>query len=593
MTRTVTGMIGWLLTLATASCVGAIGETESDGQGGPPGQGGVLPPISASEPIVRTGVRRLSVTELRNTMLDLVGVDPNAFLYGWPADPKPFDNNTLSQIPSEVLIEAMSTVADSVARLVANDPALRAKAFGQRATACAPTSPTDSVCLEAFIKAFGRRALRRPLDADEVVALRDAASVKVGDFPAQVEMIIRVLLQDAEFLYRVECGGCTAGAGPVALLDENTPVRLGSFELASRLSYLLWGSMPDDAMLDLAAKGGLASAASIRQQAIKMMASKRARDRVMAFHGMWLGYTSAPLSLPASMIEETSKLLERVIFEKKAPWLDLFTSTETYLDGALAAHYGNGMPKPAGTAPGWVGYGATGRQGILSHASFLSVGNGVADSSPTLRGKYIRNQLLCEDIPEPMNVTLNGKPVDTSKPLPVEEGDCRIAHIQRVQLGNPGCAGCHTQMDPIGFGLENYDMNGAYRDKESERPACPIDGLGKLGVTEGGNPVLKDFRGPAGLSNLLTQGEARAKLTRCLTKQFFQFAVGRETAVTRTVLEEVDDRAIPEQERDAKVIAAMSAGFATGGFSFEELLLSYVTSTPFTTRLPHALGEGR
>jgi hypothetical protein len=315
------------------------------------------------------------------------------------------------------------------------------------------------------------------------------------------------------------------------------------------MSFLIWGSIPDDALLEAAEAGELATAAGRRAQLERMLEDDRAREQLHRFHAMWLGYRVIPhaADLAAAFDRETSALLDRVIFEERASYTELFTYAETYLDDALADHYG--LPHPDG-GEGWVDYGDSGRAGILSHGSVLSAFGKFSDTSPTQRGILIRSRLLCEAIaPPPPTVMADKPPGDMS-------AVCKWDRYAEHRSGS-ACASCHSQMDPIGFGLENYDLAGRFREHDDGLPECTISGEGEL-------PPYGTFSGPAELGALLVDSGA---LERCVVKQVLTFALGRTLEPEERGL--VD--ALTEQLIDHDAVLT-------------ELLHAYVASDAFVLR---------
>lgn len=473
------------------------GTAGSGGSESGTGDDGVAEPV---DPVVLdrvgvSGLRRLTAAEYVATVQDLLGVDVDAELL-LPEDwRQPFDNDYTTQVASQALIEGAELLAADVATLALATPASRDAIVG-----CQPADVADTECLRSFLATFGRRALRRPLTADELdrYAGLIAEAEASGDFYAAVDVALRAFLQHPEFLYRVELGT------PVP--DAPGVFRLSDHEIATRLSYFLWGSTPSDALLDLADAGQLGTPEEIAAAAEDMLTDPRARARVGRFHALWLGYEQLPHApeLASAMQAETQALIDRVVFEDGMPWQELLRAEETFVDATLAEHYG--LPAPIGAQ--WVSYGDSGRQGLLSHGTFLSAMAKVDDSSPTKRGLLVRTRLMCQDIPPPPpNVNVD----DTEPP----EGVCkeefyREAHAQ----GN--CAGCHSLMDPIGLGLENYDHRGAFRTVENDDASCTISGEGSI---DG-----QAFSGPAELSDLLLDS---GTLNRCVTNQLYRFAMGR------------------------------------------------------------------
>lgn len=511
---------------------GSDDGSEGDGSEGEPVDPEVLDRVGVS------GLRRLTATEYAATVHDLLGVEVDAALL-LPEDwRQPFDNDYTTQVASQALIEGAELLAADVAALTVADPGLRDAAVG-----CTPQGTTDEDCFRSFLASFGRRALRRPLTDDELsryASLLQEAE-ESDDFYAAVDVALRTLLQHPEFLYRVELGRPVPDAPGVFRLDDH--------EIATRLSYFLWGSAPSDALLDLADAAELHTAEQIEAAAEVMLDDERARARVGRFHALWLGYEQLPHApaLSDAMQAETQALIDRVVFEDGLPWQELLRAEETFVDATLAEHYG--LPAPAG-ASAWVEYGDSGRQGLLSHGSFLSAMAKIDDSSPTKRGILVRTRLMCQVIPPPPpNVNVD----DTEPP----EGVCK-EEFYRTTHAQGNCAGCHSLMDPIGLGLEQYDHRGAFRTVENDDPSCVISGDGALDGTS--------FTGPAELSDLLLDSGA---INRCVTTQLYRFAMGRSEL---TALD------------DAFVGSIVDEVGLTADFDLRELLVRFVADEAFALR---------
>jgi hypothetical protein len=487
------------------------------------------------------GMRRLSQAEIRTALVALLGSDPGADIELLPIDPRtPFDNDYTTQRASTALVEGMKAVADRAAARLLADTVQRDGVVG-----CVPTGPADEDCLREFIAAFGRRAFRRPLDPAEIdrFASVQAAAVEADDFYVAIGMVVRAMLQSPVFLYQVEIGEPVADLPGVRKLD--------AYEIASRLAFLLWGAPPDDGLLDGARDGQLASADLVRTMAERMLADPRARARVDRFHALWLDYESIqlPAELASRMRAESDALIERVVFERPGSWLELFRASETFVDDMLAGHYG--LPLPGSDSPRWIGYGDSGRAGLLSHGSFLAAVPKFGDTSPTQRGKLIRNRLLCQEVPPPPPDVNVDEP-----PMGATENQCKwdryAAHRQ-----SGSCKTCHEQMDPIGFGLENYDEAGAFRAHDDEAPACTIEGRGEI-------VGVGSFTGPAELGALLVES---GTLDRCLVTQLYRFTVGRK-----------------ERREDQAFIEAMTERFRDGGHRYDDLLMAIAASPAFAYR---------
>lgn len=491
------------------------------------------------------GLRRLTAAEYDATVKYLLDVDVSANLL-LPEDwRQPFDNDFSTQVASAALIEGAELLASDVAALALETPARRDLVVG-----CTPSSATDDVCFRDFIARFGRKALRRPISDEEVdrFAVLISEAEEADDFYTAVDVALRTFLQHPEFLYRVEIGT------PV----ENDPevFRLNDYEVATRLSYFIWGSTPDEWLLDVADDGGLSDSTDVEAIAAMMLEDERAKERVGRFHALWLGFETLPHSpdLTNAMQAETRALLDKVIFEDRSAWQDLLRSTETFVDDVLAEHYG--LPAPGGA--NWTGYADTGRQGLLSHGTFLSAMGKIDDSSPTKRGILVRSRMMCQIIPPPPPTV----DVDNTEP---PEGVCKEQFYREVHAQG-GCATCHDLVDPIGLGLEMYDHTGAFRTVENDDPSCEISGVGRLDGMA--------FSGPAELSDLLIES---GSLNECVATQLYRFAMGKSEMADadEAFVELVAQTAAPE-----------------GDFEFMQMVASFVAQDAFRFRRNELEGEG-
>ena len=488
--------------------------------------------------------RRLSQAELDNTLADLMeDTTRPARTYLSEDEYAPYDNDYELQLASRTLIESMEVLAIDVANRLVDDPTRRALVVP-----CEPAASDDEACFRQFVESFGRLALRRPLIEQEIagyMALQEFSVESVpgvdNGFYTGVALAISAMLQDPEFLYRIEAGTPTT---------EDGVFKLDDYEIAARISFLLWGSAPDDALLGDAEAGRLIDPQTRRDAVERVLDSDKARAQVNRYHAMWLGYRAIPheQTLIDAFDRETTALIDGVVFEDQSDYSNLFTSDVTYLDTDLANHYGL-TPPPGGQ--GWVTY-DEGRAGILSHGSVLAAFSKFTDTSPTQRGIFISERLLCAEIPAPPpTVDADNPPGNPDDPTACKED--RYAAHREIE----SCANCHNLMDPIGMGLENYDIAGRYRATDDGKPQCTISGQGEL-------PGVGTFSGPAELAERLIES---GELERCVTQHYLQFALGREPS--------------PD---DAPLLDHVFEGFEASDYDFRAMLADYAADEAFGFR---------
>lgn len=461
-------------------------------------------------------VRRLTTGEIDNILGDVL-LDPRrpaaTFL---PQDVSPpFDNIAVSQVVSRASVEGASLLAADVSSELAAHP--------DRLAAIVPCAVNDA-CYADFVHGIGRRLIRRSASNAEVSALVDAAvTTHPGDPAAAYGFLVEVLLQDPELLFQVERE--PAGTDPI--------VAISSQEAANRLALVLWGSAPDDSLLQAADLGLLADSTERARIASAMLEDPRALRQMQAFHAAWLGYDVAPpgmylfeadglseaeaATIAAGIRQEADELVAQTLFRDDQPWAAILATSQAWVTPELAALYG--VPEAETmTGSAWMDVSVVGRAGILSTTAYLGAASRVLTTSPTLRGKAVQERLLCNPIaPPPPDVVSAAPPTGTEDSCQSER---YLAHAT-----DPACAGCHAQMDPIGNGLERYDHLGRYREYESEavgegvRTECPISGTGDLhGVP---------FSGPVELSRLVGSDP---DFPRCMVEQLLAFSTGQSVA---------------------------------------------------------------
>jgi len=352
-----------------------------------------------------------------------------------------FDNDADALAVDPLLADQYRAAAEALAYQADLDPLLP----------CEGTEDTeDTACAAAFIEDFGLRAFRRPLSPADIERYLDVWALAASDgFDEGARWVIIAMLQSPHFLYRSELG-VQEGSGEYALTD---------WEIASELSYLLWGAPPDERLLAAADAGALQTAAQLREQVDRMLRDERALETAASFVEDWLllgrletvsreGLTEA---LRASMAAETRALVAEVA-QQGGDLSELMRARYTYVDAGLAEHYGL-------SGDGWVSLDGERYGGLLTQGSVLTTHALSDGSSPIHRGALIRERLLCEPLPPPP------PNLDTSPP----EVDPTLSTRERYaeHASNPECAACHTLIDPIGFGLEHYDGLGRWRDRDA------------------------------------------------------------------------------------------------------------------------------
>lgn len=462
------------------------------------------PPVGAGTPPAAS-LKLLRTFEYRNTMAALLG---DAVSVDAELRPDLVRANFTSVSASvdcyeEVGIEAFETIAlDVAAQAFATSPTPLDQA------GCAPADAGDD-CVADFIADFGLRAWRRPLDGGErakYVGLVDSLStLYAGDVVKGVELTVAALLQSPNFLYRVELGWPVEG-------DPDTR-KYSGYEMASRLAYSLWEGPPDRALLDAAGAGELDSAESVMQRASEMVADPRAEAALGRFWREHLNVDRLTLeNYPRSVASEELYAAmraegEALVAQAIASGTDartFLTSTEAELTPELAELYGASSPDGGPvTLPAE-------RMGYLTSGVFLATQSHPTKTSPTRRGKFVLERILCQDIPPP--------PPDVDLELPeAPEGGATQRELLEAHRNNPVCAACHDSLDPLGFAFEQFDAMGQFREMDNGLPADPS---GEWSGTA--------FQDAVGLIDILKDDP---DVSRCLAIQTFRGFTGHlETA---------------------------------------------------------------
>ncbi|MFN8640965.1 MAG: DUF1588 domain-containing protein [Candidatus Binatia bacterium] len=389
---------------------------------------------------------------------------------------------------------------------------------------CAPrdAAQADDACAAHFVRAVGGRLLRRPLTEADVaprVALAAAGARALGDFHAGLEPVLTSLLLSPEFLFRIEAAEADPG--------DATRQRLTSATMASRLSYLLWNTTPDDELLDAAARDELVDDGVLARQVDRLLASPRVAVAVRALFADLYGFDEIeqglvrkdPALFPAfnqTMIgdaeEQTLRVIVDQLLDQDGDYRELFTTRTSFMTRTLGLVYQVPVRSPSGWEPYELPADGP-RAGLLTHVSLLALRSHPGRSSPTLRGKFVREVLLCQDVPPPPG------DIDFSK-FAEEGGANRRTARDRltVHQTNRVCSGCHSLMDPIGLALEQLDGIGMYRETEN---GAAIDPSGDLD----GEP----FADARGLGEVLARHPA---LGPCFVESLYRYAVGRDVVAS-------------------------------------------------------------
>lgn len=508
-------------------------------------------------------VRRLTHSQYNHTVRDLLG-DLAQPANGFPKEDfvNGFKNQVESQGISPLQAEAYGKAAERLA--------LAAFRGGdhRRLIPRPPESPTDAAAAGEFVRQFGLKAFRRPLaehEVDRYAALLLQEAAHAGDFQRGAAMVVETMLQSPHFLFRIERGADGPDAG---------------YEVASRLSYLLWDTMPSDELLRAAGAGELSTPAQVEAAARRMLDDPRAREAMDEYVAQWLRFDRVldatkdrrqfrqyNAEVAAAMLEETRRLFHELVWNDR-DFMELFTADYTFVNSDLAQLYG--LPRPEAEFARVPYPSDSGRSGVLGHGSFFVATSNPTETSPTARGLFIRNLFLGQEVPPP--------PPGVNTDLPVVTEDAPMTNRDRlaIHLNSESCASCHRLIDPLGFGFEQYDAIGAFQETltlrfggarggESSRgrEASPIElELDTTGYIQGIED--SEFSTPKELGVLLAESET---CQRAIVKQFFRYAFGRQ-----------------ETAHDQVVIDGLHARFRDSGFRFRELIVALVTSELFLQR---------
>ena len=454
-------------------------------------------------------------------------------------------------VTSDQGAEQYNTAIESAVDTVFSDATKRSQFIG-----CTPTGQSTDACVRGYLQKLGLRAWRRPLTSAELDGLGALAASAATTLSSPVEgarWATVELFESPNFLYRPELGAPAA----------NGALRFNGYEMAGRLSFLIWNSLPDQALLADAASGALTTTDGIRTAVTRMLATNAGRESVGNFAEEYLRldrlatqakdpslFPEYNASLQTAMLRDVRDTWASVVFDDQTSVMNLFTTTKVVVNSDLAALYG--LPTTGLTATTFqtLALPADGtRSGLLSKAGLLSEFANQQSGSPTLRGKFIREALTCQAVPPPPP-GVNTAAVDQPTGTPMTKR-------QRLELHRaaPACAACHALMDPLGLPLESFDAVGKYRTTDNTLPVDPTS-------TFDGQPVADSRALGVAASQSMT-------VAKCLVRRYYSYALG-----------------YPERDVDGSVLNTLESTFNGSGFKMRDLILAVVTNDAFSSVAP-------
>lgn len=499
----------------------------------------------------RSPLRRLNRDEYRRTIRDLL---PSvAGLLETTVNTIPLDEEQLGFTNNA---DALTTGVNLAHSYIAAAETFATAAIANPSTLlpCDPAKVGEDQCVQSFVSNFGQRAFRRPLTAEEksrYLAIYTAG--KMDGFAQGVSLVLQSFLGSPHFLYRIEKGEPASKAGVAAL---------NHYEIASRLSYFLWGTMPDAQLFADAAASKLGTAAEVELVARRMLLDPKAKEAVGTFHEQWLEighllgkskddtlFSSWTPSIARAQFAEASAFLNEVF------WMDgrsevLLTAPYTFVNDELARFYG--MPAPGGSSFVKTTVDGTQRSGILTQGSLMTILSYENQTSPIHRGKFVRERLLCQQLTPPPPAI-----ADKITPPPFDPSLSTRARFARHEA-EPVCAGCHTAIDPIGLGFENFDPVGRWRTKDGD---FEVVATGEVAAP---SDVQGPFNGPVELAAKLAQSR---EVRECIVTQWFRFANGRA-----------------ETDLDPCTLQTLKKSFEDSGNDMREIPIKMAVSDAFRFR---------
>lgn len=474
----------------------------------------LAPVIACNEPTqaLPQRLRLLTNREYANTINDLLGrTDGEEFIKSIPVDTRiaGFDNNAKGSSATAGRVDAYWSVAQKIADTQNNINTLLGCGQQQQN----PSQDDIRRCADTFVPTFGEKAFRRPLSNEELTtykAVFNAGSTTTQSFT----YTLRAFLSSPSFLYRSEVGVANTGQ-----------FKLDNYEIASLLSYTLWGSMPDDTLYSAAKNSGLSSTAALRQQAERLLKDPRAQAQFAHFGRQWLNvgnvsaetkdtaiFTDYSVQMANFMETELDLFLQELFLGGNYKTADIYTANFTYLNRDLAQFYGISNANTNDFQKVTVD---NKRQGVLTKGAVLTINASSQENHPIKRGLLVRRNLLCQEFGLPPANVGEIEPLDPTKPL---------RERSSAHSNNPACAACHQHIDPLGFAFENYNGIGQYRTTEGNN--LTIDATGSLiGIKSMADLDEHNFDDLQGLAGILAN-QGQAQVESCLATQYHRYYQG-------------------------------------------------------------------
>ena len=544
------GAAGHAGNAGSAGVGGSGADGGSAGSGASAGSGGTG--VDCESGVITAGntrMRRMTRTEYNYTIRDLLGDSSNP-ASAFDVDEKhgKFANNSVVSV-TNLQVEQYQKAAVEVSRT--------AKANMAQLLMCDPAAVGEDVCARTFIEEFGKRAYRKPVDdaeVEEFFALYKGAVMANGEtepFAARLALVIEAMLQSPVFLYRPVFGQAVA--------EQPNVVQLSAYEMASRLSYLMWSTMPDAALFQAAESGSLATVEGVRAEAQRMMEDDKFISTIESFHNQWLlldsigsvvkdadVYPDFTDTLREAMLRETKEFLVDVVIEGDGRLESLFTAGHTFVNAELAKVYG--VPF-TGTGDEWVRVElpASERAGILTQPGILATLAQSRYSSPVLRGVLLRENVLCHELPPP--------PPGVADTPPEVGPDATTRERYEIHMSDVTCKRCHEFIDGLGYGFEGFDGMGKFRTTENGKP---INASGQITGTE---EIDGPYNGHLELIDILsTSNEVRY----CVEDLWMEYGLGH-----------------PIGKEDECSRQSIFDAFKASDFNVRELISAVVVSNAF------------